>query len=119
MHAPFLRNLPDTPRLHRELALNWTAESTVALPTWPGMRDRLVIYRRNPYRRPHTVRDRCDECRRYVPTGSIGRCAGCRTRRPAALTLQVGAHRVEYPAEILSVMHPALVAALRHSRHRV
>ncbi len=108
-----------TPRLHRELALNWTPESVTALPTWPGVADRLVVFRRNPRRRRDTARDRCDECRRYVPTGSIGRCARCRERHPAALTLQVGAHRLEYPAEVLAAMPPALATALRHSVHRV
>lgn len=108
-----------TPRLHRELVLNWTPESTTALPTWPGVADRLVVFRRNPARRPQTTRDRCDECRRYVPTGSIGRCARCRERRPAALTLTFGDHRVEYPAEALAAMPPALVTALRNSTHRV
>ena len=77
--------------------------------------DRLTT----PTRRPHTTRDRCDECRRYVPTGSIGRCARCRQRRPAALTLEVGEHHVEYPAEALAAMPPALVTALRNSRHAV
>jgi hypothetical protein len=108
-----------TPRLHRELALNWTPESTIALPTWPGVADRLVILRRNPVRRRHTTRDRCDECRRYVPTGAIGRCARCRERHPAALTLRVGEHRLEYPAEALAAMPPALVTALRNSVHRL
>jgi hypothetical protein len=108
-----------TPRLHRELALNWTPTATVGIPTWPGLADRLVVYRRNPRRRPHTVRDRCDECRRYVPTGSIGRCARCRERHPAALTLRIGPHRLEYPAEVLAALHPALATALRRSTHRV
>jgi hypothetical protein len=108
-----------TPRLHRELALNWTPESVTALPTWPGVADRLVVFRRNPVRRPHTTRTRCDECRRYVPTDSIGRCARCRERHPAELTLQLGAHRLEYPADVLEAMHPALATALRHSAHRV
>jgi len=108
-----------TPRMHQELALNWTPEATMALPTWPGVADRLVILRRNPVRRPLTMRDRCDECRRYVPTGAIGRCARCRERHPAALTLQVGEHRLEYPAEALAAMPPALVTALRNSKHRI
>jgi hypothetical protein len=108
-----------TPRLHRELALNWTPESTIGLPSWPGVADRLVVFRRNPVRRPHTTRDRCDECRRYVPTGAIGRCTRCRQRHPAALTLQVGEHRLEYPAEVLAAMPPALATALRNSVHRV
>jgi hypothetical protein len=108
-----------TPRLHRELELNWTPDSTIGLPTWPGVADRLVVFRRNPVRRRHTARDRCDECRRYVPTGTIGRCARCRQRHPAALTLLVGEHRLEYPAEALAALPPALVTALRNSVHRV
>jgi hypothetical protein len=108
-----------TPRLHRELALNWTPQESTAIPTWPGLSDRLVIYRRNARRRAQTQRDRCDECRRYVATGSIGRCGRCRTRHPAALTLQIGPHRLEYSAEMLAAMHPALATALLHSTHRV
>lgn len=108
-----------TPRLHRELALNWSPTDRVALPTWPGHTDLLVIYRRNPIRRGHTLRDHCDECRRYIPTGAIGRCPWCRARHPAALTLQLGQHQLEYPAEALASMHPALAAALGRSTHRV
>lgn len=108
-----------TPRLHRELELNWTATDETALPGWPGIHDRLTVYRRNPSRRRHSVRDRCDECRRYVPTGWIGRCHGCRARRPAALTLRYGPHLLEYPAEVLAGMPYALAEALRHSIHRV
>jgi hypothetical protein len=108
-----------TPRLHRELAANWTAEVTVPLPTWPGLADRLVVYRRNPVRRPLTERDRCHECGRFLVTGAIGRCARCRADRPAALTLRYGPHLVEYPADLLARMHPAQVAALRNSPHRV
>ncbi len=99
--------------------MNWTPDSTIALPAWPGVADRLVVFRRNPVRRRHTTRDRCDECRRYVPTGAIGRCARCRERRPAALTLEIGGHRLEYPAAALEAMPPALAAALRNSTHVV
>lgn len=108
-----------TPRLHRELAANWTAEVTVPLPSWPGLADRLVVYRRNPVRRPLTERDRCHECGRFLVTGAIGRCARCRGDRPAALTLRYGTHLVEYPADLLARMPAAQVAALRSSRHRV
>jgi hypothetical protein len=34
-------------RFHHELALNWTPAEQVAVPRWPGLRDKLVIYRRN------------------------------------------------------------------------
>lgn len=108
-----------TPRLHRELALNWAPVATVPLPNWPGLRDRLTLYRRAPVRRPHTVRDRCDECRRFVPTGTIGRCAWCRRRHPVPLTLRAGEHRLEYPQQVLDSMPPALVAALQNSRNRL
>jgi hypothetical protein len=108
-----------TARLHRELDLNWTPMEQVALPGWPDVRDRLTIFRRNPVRRWLTGRDRCDECRRYLPTGAVGRCGRCRERRPAALTLRHGDHRLEYPADALGLMPAALVAALRTSRHRV
>src|SRR6201999_940595 len=65
---------PDGPtgthRFHRELAANWTVVEQVAIPTWPGLRDRLMVLRRNPgARRPHRDRDRCPECARFVPTG--------------------------------------------------
>jgi hypothetical protein len=108
-----------TPRLARELDLNWTPEVSIAVPNWPGIRDRLVIYRRNPSRQPHRQRDRCDECRRFITTGAIGRCARCRTRHPAAITLRFGEHLVEYPAQALGLMPDALVTALRNSSHRV
>ncbi len=41
-----------TVRFHRELELNWHPAEQVALPNWPGLRDRLVVYRRNPVRLP-------------------------------------------------------------------
>src|SRR5262249_52022428 len=78
-----------TPRLHQGLGLNGTPRPPTAWPACPGLADRLVVYARNPSRRPLTGRDRCDECRRYVATGSIGRCDRCRDRHPAALTLRV------------------------------
>ena len=108
-----------TPRFARELELNWTPETTIAVPAWPGIKDRLTIYRRNPVRRRHLTRNRCDECGRFVPTGAIGRCSWCRSRHPAALTLRYGPHLLEYPAEVLAGMPNALVAALEKSPRRV
>jgi hypothetical protein len=69
-----------TVRFHRELALNWTSTEQVVLPNWPGLRDRLVVYRRKPARRPLVQRDRCPECGRYLPTGTTGRCDRCFAR---------------------------------------
>jgi hypothetical protein len=44
-----------------------------------------MVYRRNPQRRPLVERDRCFECRRFIPTGAIGRCDACFERHPPAL----------------------------------
>jgi hypothetical protein len=108
-----------SPRFHRELALNWTVEEEVAIPVWPGLRDRLSVLRRNPVRRPHRTRDRCPACHRIVPTGHLGRCDRCAATRPAALTLRSGRHRVEYDAAAVAALHPALRAALESSPNRI
>lgn len=108
-----------TARFHRELALNWTLLEQVDLPRWPWTTDRLVVYRRNPVRRPHTVRDRCFECGRFLTTGSIGRCDRCVECRPPALALQQGRHRLEYSAEMLANLPPALRWALERSSNRI
>jgi hypothetical protein len=91
----------------------------VALPAWPGLSDRLVTYRRNAAHRPLRARDRCYECGRFIPTGAIGRCDRCFERRPPALALQYGDHRMEYPQSALDAMPSALVIALRRSPHRI
>lgn len=39
-----------TPALHRELDLHWTVTDELALPSWPGIPDRLTVRVRN---RPH------------------------------------------------------------------
>jgi hypothetical protein len=106
-------------RFRRELALNWTLAQTVALPRWPRLRDTLMVYRRNARRRPLTERDRCFECKRYIATGAIGRCDACSERRPAALVLQVGEHRVEYAQEMLDAMPEAQREALEHAANRI
>jgi hypothetical protein len=108
-----------TARFHRELVLNWTVTDQVAIPTWPGLRDRLTVFRRNPVRRPHRVRDRCPACGRLVRTGHLGRCDHCVAARPAALTLRSGQHRVEYDAAQLAALPPALRAALFASPNRI
>ena len=82
------RGATGTTRFHRELALNWTPAEQAALPNWPGLADRLVVYRRNAGRRPLTERDRCHDCRRYLPTGAIGRCDRCFRQRPPAMALR-------------------------------
>ena len=104
-----------TVRFHRELRLNWRPAEQAAVPNWPGLRDRLVVYRRNPVRRPLIERDRCVSCRRFLPTGSAGRCDACFARRPPALALRVNGHRVEYPREVVDAMPPALRLAFERS----
>jgi hypothetical protein len=78
-----------------------------------------MVYRRNPQRRPHLERDRCFECKRFIRTGGIGRCDWCFRRRPAALALRVGKHRVEYPQEVVDAMPAALRKALEASVDRI
>jgi len=106
-------------RFHRELGLNWTRIESVELPRWPGLNDGLHIYLRNPSRRPLRQRDRCDECRRFIPTGAIGRCDTCFERRPPALAVRVGEHRVEYSGRALVAMPAALRHALEQSPSRI
>jgi len=110
---------PDGPtgtvRFHRELALNWHPVEQVLLPNWPGLRDRLVVYRRNPVRRPLAARDRCTDCARFLPTGTTGRCDACFARRPPAMALRVSGHRVEYPQEVVDGMPPGLRLAFERS----
>jgi len=106
-------------RFHRELRLNWTLVEEVDLPHWPNLRDRLMVYRRNPRRLPHRQRDRCFECGCFIPTGAIGRCELCFTRRPPALALRVGRHRMEYPQEMVDAMPEALRKAFEASPARI
>ena len=106
-------------RFRRELDLNWSLVQELDLPHWPGLRDRLMVYRRNPARVAHRDRDRCDECRRFVATGSIGRCDRCFERRPPALAHRHGRHRIEYARETLDAMPPALRNALEASPNRI
>jgi hypothetical protein len=106
-------------RFHRELGLNWTPVETLELPHWPRLRDRVVVYRRNAERLPQRERDRCFECQRFIPTGAIGRCDACFRRRPPALALRVGKHRVEYPQDVVATMPPALRMAFERSPRRI
>jgi hypothetical protein len=106
-------------RFHRELALNWTLAEELELPRWPRLQDRVMVYRRNAVRRAHVERDRCFECRRYIPTGDIGRCDACFRRRPPALALKVGRHRIEYPASVVQAMPAALRKAFEASPTRI
>ncbi len=106
-------------RFRRDLTLNWTLAQAVPLPRWPRLRDTLMVYRRNAVRRPLTERDRCFECRRYIATGAIGRCLACAKRRPAALVLRVGKHRVEYLQEMLDAMPQAQREALERAPNRI
>jgi hypothetical protein len=104
-----------TVRFHRELTLNWHPAEQAAVPNWPGLRDRLVVYRRNPVRRPLVPRDRCVSCRRFLPTGAAGRCDWCFARQPPAMALRVNGHRVEYPREVVDAMPAGLRLALERS----
>lgn len=106
-------------RFHRELRLNWTLAERLELPHWPRLRDAVGVYRRNARRQPHAERDRCFECRCFIPTGAIGRCETCFERRPPALALRVGRHRVEYPREVVDAMPPALRKAFERSPSRI
>ena len=110
---------PDGPtgtvRFHRELALNWRAAEQTLVPNWPGLRDRLVVYRRNRARLPLAARDRCADCRRFIPTGAAGRCDACFARRPPAMALRVNGHRVEYPPEVVAGMPTGLRLAFERS----
>jgi hypothetical protein len=106
-------------RFHRELGLNWTLVEALDLPHWPLVRDRVMVYRRNAARRPLLERDRCFECRRFIPTGAIGRCDACFARRPPALALRVGPHRVEYPQDVVDAMPAALRKAFEASPSRI
>jgi hypothetical protein len=105
-----------TVRFHRELELNWHPAEELALPNWPGVHDRMVVYRRNPVRRPLTTRDRCPSCRRFLPTGAAGRCDACFAKTPPALALRVNGHRVEYPEDVLAAMPAGLRLAFSRSR---
>ena len=106
-------------RFQRELRLNWTLGQAVDLPRWPRLRDTLMVYRRNVERRPHLERDHCFECKRFIPTGAIGRCDWCFARRPSALALQVGKHRVEYLQEMLDALPAAQRRAVESSPNRI
>ena len=106
-------------RFQRELELNWSLVEQVELPRWPWLRDCLMVFRRNPARRPLRQRDRCYECKRFVPVGSIGRCDWCFQRNPPAVALKVGEHRIEYPAEYLESVPAALRTALEQSPNRI
>ena len=106
-------------RFHRDLALNWSVQEEVPLPNWPRLRDTLTVYRRNTVRRPLRERDRCFECHRFIATGAIGRCDWCFARKPSALAVQVGRHRVEYLQEMLDAMPADRRRALEQSPNRI
>lgn len=63
--------------------------------------------------------DRCFECKRFIATGAIGRCDWCFERRPAALALQIGKHRVEYVQEMLDALPAAQRSAVERSPNRI
>lgn len=104
-----------TVRLHRELDLNWTVTDELALPSWPGIPDRVTVWRRSSVRRPLRIRDRCPQCARFTPTGSTGRCDRCVRTTPAALTVWSGGRRMEYPRAVVDRLPAALRVALETS----
>jgi hypothetical protein len=106
-------------RLHRELALNWRPIATVDIPRWPGLSDQLVVFGRAAERRPLATRDRCPDCGRFVPTGSLDRCARCVVRHPPALAINVDGSRVEYSVEQVEAMPVGLRLALEASVNRI
>lgn len=106
-------------RFHRELTLNWTVLAEIALPHWPNIPDSLVAYRRNPERRAHRLRDRCVECGRFIATGSAGRCDECFERRPPAIALRSGRHRLEYPQHLADRLPAAVRRAFEQSPNRI
>ena len=106
-------------RFGRELARNWTARTVVTIPRWPGLADRLAMLERNPTHRPVVARDRCPGCRRFVPTGSLDRCAECIRSRPPALAIAVDGSRVEYTADQLDALPEGLRIALEASPSRI
>ncbi|WP_326557600.1 class I SAM-dependent methyltransferase [Micromonospora sp. NBC_01796] len=108
-----------TTRLHRELALNWTPTEDLGLPSWPGVPDRLTVWRRNAVRHPYGAPDRCPDCGRFQPVGTVGRCDRCFAATPPALAVLVNGQRVEYPRHVVDRMPPALRAALHASPNRV
>jgi len=106
-------------RFRRELALNWTLEEAVDLPSWPWLEDRVHVLRRNPVQERQPEGDPCTECVRLMPPGSIGRCDECFARNPPALALRVGRHRAEYSQAELDAMPPPLRAAFEASASRI
>jgi hypothetical protein len=110
-----MRGATGTTRFHRELALNWAPVEQAALPNWPGLADRLVVYRRNAMRRSLAQRDRCPGCGRYLPTDAVGRCDRCFRLRPPTMALRVNGHRLEYPAEVVAAMPEGLRRAFERS----
>lgn len=108
-----------TARFQAELELNWSPVEQVAVPNWPGLQDRLVVYRRNAVRLPLTARSRCPSCRRFMPTGTAGRCDSCFARHPPAMALRVHGTRVEYPRNVVDAMPPGLRLAFERSPSKV
>jgi hypothetical protein len=104
-----------TARFHAELELNWSPVEQVAIPNWPGLHDRLIVYRRNAIRRPLSIRSRCATCHRFMPTGAAGRCDSCFARHPPAMALRVNGLRVEYPREVVDAMPAGLRLAFERS----
>jgi hypothetical protein len=107
--------LTGTVRFHRELDANWSIAGQAVLPNWPGIRDSLTLYRRNGERVPLAQRDRCPECKRFLPTGTAGRCDRCFTAHPPALAIRVNGHRVEYTQAALDAMPEGLRRAFERS----
>ena len=106
---------PGSVRFHRELALNWTAVEEVELARWPASTTGWSSTggTRSPGRTPCATAApsagasaaRLDRPLRRVPRGPA---AGARAA--------VGRHRIEYAAETLAALPPALRRALEAAR---
>ena len=107
-----------TARFHRELALNWTVTDEVAIPTWPGLRDRLTVFgvTRSAGRTGFGTGAR--PAAGWSAPGTSAGCDRCVATRPAALTLRSGPHRVEYDEAALAALPAPLRTALLASPNR-
>ena len=107
-------------RFHRELALNWTLAEELELPALAaaaGPCDGLPAQPAARYRTSSaTAASSASATSPPAPSGAATRAS---ERRPPALALKVGRHRVEYPHEVVEAMPPALRRAFEASPARI